>query len=108
MGDPTSPPGPLDTWLGETVVHSTDIRWSVGIEHAFAPETLARAADFHKASNLLIGAKNRIAGRTRRATDTDWTHGSGPEVTSPMLALVMAMTGRRAALERLSGSGLAA
>ena len=34
--------------------------------------------DFYKNSNTLIGTKNRIAGLTLKATDTDWTHGSGP------------------------------
>jgi hypothetical protein len=43
---------------------------------------------------------------TLRATDTDWSHGSGPEVTGPAIALVMAMTGRKAALDDLSGPGV--
>jgi len=69
-------------------------------------DALTRVADFYKGSNLLIGAKNRIAGLTMTATDTDWSTGSGPEVRGPMLSLVMAMTGRSAALADLSGEGL--
>jgi len=42
-----------------------------------------------------------------RASDTDWRHGAGPEVTGPAIALVMAMTGRKQALEDLTGEGLA-
>jgi hypothetical protein len=64
-------------------------------------------ADFYKGSNLLIGSKNRIAGLTLRATDTDWSHGSGPEVSGPILSLVMAMTGRKQADDDLSGDGVA-
>jgi len=63
-------------------------------------------ADFYKGSNTLIGAKNRIAGVALRATDTDWSHGSGPEVSGPLLSLVMAMTGRKVALDDLEGPGL--
>ena len=34
------PPGPIDTWLGETVVHSEDIRRPLGIEHEYAADAL--------------------------------------------------------------------
>jgi uncharacterized protein (TIGR03083 family) len=101
------PPGPIDTWLGETLVHAEDIRRPLGITHAYPPDAVKRVADFYKGSNLLIGSKKRIAGLTLRATDTDWTTGSGPEVSGPAIALVMAMTGRRAALDDLEGEGKA-
>lgn len=104
----TAPPGPVDSWLGETIVHSTDIRWPLAIEHQFPTEALARVADFYKRSNVLIGAKRRIAGLRLRASDADWATGDGPEVSGPLLALVMAMTGRPAALARLTGPGLGA
>ena len=42
-----------------------------------------------------------------QATDTDWVHGEGPEVSGPIVALVMAMTGRKAAIGDLSGEGVA-
>jgi uncharacterized protein (TIGR03083 family) len=103
----TAPPGPVDTWLGETIVHGEDIRRPLGIEHAYPADALTRVADFYKGSNLLIGAKKRIAGLTLRATDADWSTGSGPEVTGPMISLVMAMTGRRAAMDDLAGDGVA-
>ncbi|HEY3261105.1 MAG TPA: maleylpyruvate isomerase family mycothiol-dependent enzyme [Pseudonocardiaceae bacterium] len=102
----SSPPGPADTWLGEVIVHGEDIRRPLGIKHAYPVAALTRIADFYKGSNLLIGAKNRIAGLTLTATDIDWSTGSGPEVRGPMLSLVMAMTGRSAALADLSGEGL--
>ncbi|MDQ1482869.1 MAG: hypothetical protein QOF35_945, partial [Actinomycetota bacterium] len=92
----TSPPGPVDSWIGETLVHGEDIRRPLGITHAYAPEAVRRVADFYQGSNLLIGAKSRINGVTLRATDADWSHGSGPEVSGPLFSLVMAMTGRKA------------
>lgn len=104
----TAPPGPVDTWLGETIVHSEDIRRPLGIAHEYPPDALVRVADFFKGSNLLIGTKTRITGLTLRADDADWSTGTGPEVTGPMLSLVLAMTGRPAGLKNLSGDGLAA
>ena len=101
------PPGPADTVLGETLIHSEDIRRPLGIAHGDATEDLVRVADFFKASNLIIGAKRRIAGLALRATDTNWSHGTGPEVSGPILALVMAMTGRKAVLPDLTGEGVA-
>jgi hypothetical protein len=63
--------------------------------------------DFYKTSNLLLGSKKRIEGLTMRASDADWSTGSGPEVVGPGASLLAAMTGRKAALEDLKGEGLA-
>jgi len=103
----SSPPGPKTTWVGEVVVHGEDIRRPLGIRHTYPADALTSVADFYKGSNLLIGAKNRVAGLTLQATDADWSTGSGPSVTGPMLSLVMAMVGRKPALDDLSGDGLA-
>ena len=101
------PPGPADTWLGETIVHAEDIRRPLGIEHRYPAEAVVQIANFYQGSNLLIGSKRRIEGLTLRATDADWTHGTGPEVSGPILALVMAMTGRQQPLDELAGDGVA-
>jgi uncharacterized protein (TIGR03083 family) len=103
----TSPPGPAESWLGETIVHGEDIRRPLRIRHTYPPDAVRRIADFFKRSNLLIGAKRRISGLRLVATDTDWSTGDGPEVTGPLLSLVLAMVGRQAALADLSGPGLA-
>lgn len=102
----TSPPGPKPTWVGEVIVHGEDARRPLAIPHAYDPEALRLAADFYQGSNTLIGAKNRIAGLTLKATDQDWTHGAGPLVEGPMLSLVMAMTGRRSHVDDLAGPGV--
>jgi uncharacterized protein (TIGR03083 family) len=101
------PPGPAGTWLGEVIVHGEDIRRPLGIQHHYPDEAVIQVADFYQGSNLLIGSKRRIEGLTLRAADADWSHGTGPEVTGPMLSLVMAMTGRQQALGDLSGEGVA-
>jgi uncharacterized protein (TIGR03083 family) len=103
----TSPPGPKESWLGEAIVHAEDIRRPLGIAHTYDPESVRQVVDFYKGSNALIGTKSRIAGLSLNATDADWSHGEGDEVSGPMLSLLMAMTGRKAACADLTGPGVA-
>jgi uncharacterized protein (TIGR03083 family) len=103
----TSPPGPKQSWLGEVIVHSEDIRRPLGIVHTYDPGAVLEVAEFYKGSNALIGTKGRIAGLSLTATDADFGHGSGEEVTGPLLSLLMAMTGRAAACDDLTGPGVA-
>ncbi len=105
-GSTGRPPGPVDTILGETLVHAEDIRRPLGLAHQYPMEALVRTADFFKGSDLIIGTKRRIAGLTLTATDTEWTTGTGPEVGGTMLDLLMAMTGRSAAAANLTGDGV--
>lgn len=101
------PPGPPQTVLGETVIDSEDIRRALGIHHSYPTDAVVQVADFYKGSNLILHSKNRIAGVALRATDADRAYGSGPEVTGPILSLLMAITGRKAALDDLRGEGVA-
>lgn len=101
------PPGPTDTWLGETLIHGEDIRRPLGIDHDYETDAAIRVAEFYKGSNLVVGAKKRIAGLRLHATDADWSHGDGPEVSGPVMSLVLAMTGRKAVLTDLTGDGVA-
>jgi uncharacterized protein (TIGR03083 family) len=107
IGSTSHPPGPVDSWLGETIVHGEDIRRPLGITHQYATDALVRVATFYKGSNIIIGAKKRVAGLTLRATDADWTAGEGPEVSGPITSIIMAMTGRKPAIADLSGDGVA-
>jgi hypothetical protein len=87
-------------------VHGEDVVRALGPYRDHPIEHVVAVADFYKNSNLLIGTKNRIAGITLRATDAHWRHGTGPEASGPAIALVLAMTGRKAALDDLSGDGV--
>ena len=100
------PPGPTVTWLGETVVHAEDIRRPLGIEHSYPAEALVQVADSYKRSNLVMGSKRRIEGVALRATDTDWSHGEGPEASGPMLSLLLVIAGREPAVADLTGDGV--
>jgi hypothetical protein len=93
--------------LGEIVVHGEDIRRPLGLKHQSPEGALVAVADSWKNSNLLIGAKRRIAGLRLRATDIEWAHGDGPEVAGPLISLCLAMTGRKAVHPDLTGEGLA-
>ncbi|MEA2638105.1 MAG: hypothetical protein QOE18_1162 [Chloroflexota bacterium] len=103
----TAPPGPIDAMVGEVVIHSQDIRRPLGIAHTFQPEALTLVGNFVTKGNLLLGGKRRATGLKLVATDVDWTHGDGPEVTGPLATIILALTGRRAGLAELSGDGLA-
>jgi uncharacterized protein (TIGR03083 family) len=101
------PPAPVMAMLGEIIVHGEDIRRPLGLEHRSPEAALVAVADSWKNSNLLIGAKRRVAGLRLRASDVDWAHGDGPEVRGPLVSLVLAMTGRKGAHADLDGEGLA-
>ena len=58
---------------------------------------------------MLIGSKNRVAGLALYATDHDWQHGQDDpnnRVEGPLLSLLLAMTGRGAACDDLTGPGV--
>lgn len=100
------PPAPVMTMLGEIVVHGEDIRRPLGLQHRTPEEALIAVADSWKNSNLLIGAKRRITGLRLHATDAEWSHGDGPEVSGPLSSLVLAMVGRKGSHTDLSGDGV--
>ena len=101
------PPGPVSAMLGEIVVHGEDIRRPLGLSRRPPDAALVAVADAWKKTNLLIGTKRRISGVRLRATDVEWSYGNGPDVSGPMLSLVMAMTGRHEYLADLNGEGVA-
>lgn len=92
--------------LVDGTIHHQDIRRSLGRPRSVPPARLERVLGLVP-GNPRLGAGRRIRGLQLRATDVDWAHGSGPAVTGPGEALLMAMAGRRAALADLSGPGCA-
>jgi len=101
-----SPPGPTPSWLGEAIVHAEDIRRPLGIKRDYPVASVTRVLDFYKGSNLLIGTKKRITGLQLKATDTEWSTGSGDVVEGRAIDLLLAATGRQAALDDLTGPGV--
>jgi uncharacterized protein (TIGR03083 family) len=89
--------------LTDGLIHHQDIRRPLGLPREIPPERLRRALTFAMTAPPLAVAP-RVRGLRLVATDLDWTHGTGQEVTGPAEALLMAATGRRVAGE-LSGPG---
>ncbi len=106
QGSTSAPPGPKLSWLGETIVHSEDIRRPLGIAHTYPGDAVRTVLDFYKGSNALIGTKSRIDGLRLKAIDQDWSHGEGELVEGTMLDLLIAATGRASGCDGLSGDGV--
>lgn len=102
----TAPPLPRIALLGEVVVHGADVRRPLGLPGATPVDTLTRVAAYHSRSDQVVVARGRIGGLRLEATDGPFAAGAGPLVSGPTLALVMAMTGRAAFLDDLSGDGI--
>jgi uncharacterized protein (TIGR03083 family) len=100
------PPAPAMAMLGEVVVHGNDIRQPLGIGDDTSTESKLACLDMFKGSNFPVPAKRTIAGLHLKATDADWSFGSGPEVSGPLVSLLMAMVARPLA-PTLSGAGVA-
>ena len=107
-GRTSAPPGPPQVPISEIVVHSEDVARPLGRTMDRATEALVASLDFYKGAQPLVGAKKRSEGLHLVATDVDWEHGSGPTVSGPAIALLLAMSGRRAGLEDLTGDGVSA
>jgi uncharacterized protein (TIGR03083 family) len=101
------PPAPAVTMLGEIVVHSDDIRRPLGLPGDAEAEAVLACLEMYKTASFPVGTKKRIEGLRLVATDVGWSHGSGPEVSGPGLALLSTMTGRSAGLADLGGDGVA-
>jgi len=94
--------------LMHVLIHGQDMCRPLGLRRDLPEAHLVLVADYVKDNVHIFGAKKRIAGLKLAATDMDWSHGNGPEISGRAEALVMMMAGRLIALEDLSGDGKAA
>jgi uncharacterized protein (TIGR03083 family) len=103
-----TPPGAgPEAPLTDLLVHGLDIRWPLQLERDVPEDRLHKALTFltsRRAGGLV--RKGTLAALRLQADDVDWAHGSGPTVTGDAQALLLAITGRTAALGRLRGDGL--
>ena len=94
--------------LTEAVVHHQDMRRPLGFPRAIPEERLRVALGvIANRPGTGTGGTRRRRGVTLTATDIDWSIGSGTEVSGPGEAILMALAGRRDALDELSGDGKA-
>ena len=97
--------------LSDTLVHAQDIAIPLGLDLEMRPTAAAIAVDHIWATRRgWTGSVFRqlpLDGYRLVATDVEWSAGSGPRITGPASALLLLVTGRRIALERLEGDGAA-
>lgn len=102
----TAPSGHTAAWLGEVVVHAQDVRRPLGIATTPSVEAATAVADFYVRRDFAVHSASAARGLRLEATDGPFTAGEGPEVRGTTLALVMAMAGRTAYLDDLTGPGV--
>jgi len=97
--------------LAELVIHQQDVRRPLGIERDYPDAAMRASLDLCTSvhGNILVLDGRRRPGRGLglHANDLDWSKGRGPEVVGSAEALLMAIAGRRIALDGLSGPGVA-
>jgi uncharacterized protein (TIGR03083 family) len=101
------PPAPVMAMLGEIVVHGEDIRQPLGIAGTVADDAADACLQMYTKASFPVGGRKRIGGLRLAATDTGWSHGTGAEVSGPAMSLLLAMTGRAAGIDALTGDGVA-
>ena len=99
---------PLET-LTDILVHGQDIAVPLALDLRMPPALSALAATrrWDTRNTWLASVNRRLPLNSYRlsATDTDWSRGQGPEVTGPIGAILLLLTGRIAALDQLAGEG---
>jgi uncharacterized protein (TIGR03083 family) len=103
----STPPAPIESRLVEAFVHGEDIRRPLGLRREYPVAEVVRAITLQARTDAAFGGgKARVAGVEIRATDADFTLGTGPVLEGPAISLLLAVCGRRDAFAELSGPGL--
>ena len=103
----TAPSGHTAAWLGEVVVHAQDVRRPLGLERTPSVEATTEVARFFARRDFTVNSRSAIRGLRLEATDGSFTAGEGLPVRGTTLALTMAMAGRGAYCDDLTGPGVA-
>ncbi|HET6855991.1 MAG TPA: maleylpyruvate isomerase family mycothiol-dependent enzyme [Streptomyces sp.] len=105
----STPPAPLDSRFVEEIVHGEDIRRPLGLAHSYPTEAVVRSLRLQARTPASFGGAKELVARTRlTATDAEVSVGEGPEVSGPVLSLLLVVSRRRVALDDLDGPGRAA
>ncbi len=107
VGSTTAPTGHTAAWLGEVVVHGQDVRRPLGLTRTPQVEAVTTVARFFVARNFTVSSRTNAKGLRLEATDGPFSTGEGPLVSGPTIALTMALAGRAAYCEDLTGPGVA-
>lgn len=92
--------------LIECLIHQQDVRRPLGLARCIPEQPLVAALRFAWWSPVIGGAR-RMRGLRAVVSDLDWSAGRGAQVTGSGEALLLAMTGRAAAVvDDLAGPGV--
>lgn len=92
--------------LTDLQVHGQDMRRPLGLPYGLDLDRLRVSLEFLTGGRAYgFTPRRRLAGLRLEATDLSWSWGTGPTVAGPAEALMMTVTGRRAALGALEGPG---
>jgi uncharacterized protein (TIGR03083 family) len=98
--------------LIDILVHSQDIAIPMGrridVEPAAAAEAASRVWSYASNSKARVFKGIPLDGLRFTATDIAWSVGDGRAIEGPIVAILLILTGRLAALPMLSGDGTAA
>lgn len=94
--------------LTDVIVHGQDMRRALGISHAFEEAPLVCSLGFVQNGARGFVPRSRVAGLRFEAADIDWSSGptDGETITGTGEAVLLAITGRAAALDDLDGPGV--
>ena len=94
--------------MGGSRVHGEDIRRPLRLTHIYPREAVVRSLRLQaRTPSSFGGAKEFVARLRLTAADTDVSIGAGAEVSGSALSLLLAISGRRVALDDLDGPGVA-
>lgn len=99
---------PEELTVADVAIHTQDVRRPLRLGGQLDPAVLNSALDFvtsHKMAKMLLPTARPIDGLKLVATDMDWSHGEGAEITGPGEAILMAIADRPLA-GGLAGEGL--
>jgi len=103
-----TPPGSgPEAPLVDVLVHGLDIRWPLQLRRDIPEPRLRKALTFLMTAPSGLVPKGALAGLRIEEKDIEWAHGSGPVVRGTAETLLLASTGRAAAVDSLVGDGVA-
>ena len=109
LASPLKPKGLLhmQNQLRGLTIHQQDVRRPLGLHRDFPADRLHAVMDtaLTRLGSANVGSRRRADGLCLVATDIEWSAGQGPEVEGPGEAILMAISGRSAALGDLTGEG---
>lgn len=95
--------------LLDVTTHHMDMRWPQKDPPELDPSVALTLLNFLVSGNVVlkVATPNRFEGVRLEAEDLAWTYGDGPLARGPADALLLAMAGRPAGIDRLTGEGVA-